>query len=67
MKCINCEEEIGQERLEALVILEKQPHEFTCIKCAPNNFKKALWAGESGSSPLIIADSLGREGVERLG
>lgn len=66
-KCIKCGQKIDPERVEGLIVLDKQPHEFTCISCAPNNFVRAIWSGESGNSALIFADSIGeKDGIERI-
>lgn len=61
--CVQCQKPISSDRLEALITLETKPHQFTCLNCAPNFYIKGLFAGESGSSPLILANSIGNFGV----
>lgn len=54
-----CGKKIPEDRLEALAVLNKQPHEYTCIGDAPNLMVKGVFSGETGSSQLIITDHLG--------
>lgn len=62
--CVVCNKVIPSDRVEALLLLNKQPHEYTCIEHAPNTKVKGLFIGESGNSQLIITDNLGqREGI----
>jgi len=64
-KCYICGSEIAPDRLEALWVIGVAEGLETCLKCAPTKFKKGVWAGESGTSPLIIADDVGQEGIDR--
>lgn len=61
MNCVNCGQPIDNNRLEALAFLEKHPHEYTCIKCAPNNKLKGLY--ESGR--LILTNNIGESGIHK--
>lgn len=65
-KCIKCGEPISDDRLEGLAVLNVPPEEMTCLICAPNDFIKAIYSGESGSSPLIFADFVSdKDGIKR--
>lgn len=58
LKCYKCLCEISQDRLEALTVLETPPQLLTCINCAPKEFKRGIWLGESGNSELVIASKI---------
>jgi hypothetical protein len=65
MNCVKCNKPIEQDRLEALAILSKPAHEYTCLSCAPQQRIKGLFLGESGNSQLLFVNNVGRDGIEK--
>lgn len=64
-KCHICGAIISEERLEGLRVLGTNPQFYSCLVHANNNYIKAVWLGESGNSPLVLADSVGQGRIER--
>lgn len=64
-KCYLCNSIISDERLEGLKVLGANPFMWTCLNCASNHRVSGLYAAESGSSPLLIVDSLGDSRIIR--
>lgn len=66
-KCCICTNNIPEERIEALNILGILSNNYTCISCASVVIKpyKGVYVGQSGISPLILANSLGQYGIEK--
>lgn len=56
--CVVCKVPLSDDRIEALNVLETPREQWRCLQDAPNQFKKAVYAGESGTSPLIFVDSV---------
>lgn len=64
-KCYICFGEISKERREGLQVLGTNPRVWTCLGCAPINFKKGIFLGTSGVAPMVVCDDLGDSRIVR--
>ena len=61
--CIYCGTTLQYDRIQALMILGKDPSQFSCLSCAVKMDKpiRGIYTGPSGSSQLILTDKIGAE------
>ena len=60
MKCVGCEVEIPEERLEVL------PGVKTCVKCSDEKARVGVTVWDSGTPILIITDEETFEATQKL-